>query len=148
MIVYITTHCARETQVHDRNILYRLRKDIRKRLQMMTNMLITRNRLAALTQCIKSSQISKTDSKNKFRNDRNSSFEFHLKSTKQRNRRNDTRLNRADQTDNSIDENRNDEIAKLFLKKTDEQSSNFKDEKICYNCDEKEHIASKCFKFK
>ena len=37
---------------------------------------------------------------------------------------------------------------KLFLKKIDEQSSDFKDEKICYNCDEKEHIISKCFKLK
>ena len=57
-------------------------------------------------------------------------------------------FDRADQADNSIDENRNDEIARLFLKGTDEQSSNFKDERICYNCDEKKHITSKCFKLK
>ena len=57
-------------------------------------------------------------------------------------------LDRADQADNSIDENRNDEIAKLSLKRADEQNSDFKDEKICYNCDEKKHITSKCFKFK
>ena len=69
------------------------------------NMLITRNRLAALTQRIKSSQISKADSKNKFRNDRDLSFKFHSKSTKQRNRRNDTMFDRTDQTNNSIDKN-------------------------------------------
>ena len=52
-------------------------------------MSITRNRLAALIQYIKNSQISKTDSRNKSRNDRNSNFEFHSKSTEQRSRRND-----------------------------------------------------------
>ena len=114
----------------------------------MTNMLIMQNRLAALAQRIKSSQILKVDSKNKSRNDRDSSFEFHSKSMRQRSRRDDTMFNRADQTDNSIDENRNDEITRLFLKRIDEQSSDFKDERICYNCDEKKHITSKCFKLK
>ena len=57
-------------------------------------------------------------------------------------------LNRANQTDNSINENRNDEIVKLFLKRIDEQSSDFKNERICYNCDKKRHITSKCLKFK
>ena len=51
------------------HFFYRLKKDIKKRLQMMINMSITQNRLAALTQRIKDSQISKTDSKNKSRND-------------------------------------------------------------------------------
>ena len=46
-------------------------------------------------------------------------------------------FDRTDQADNSIDENQNNEIAKLFLKKIDEQSNDFKDEKVCYNCDEK-----------
>ena len=101
------------------HLLYRLRKDIRERLQMMTNMSITRDRLAALTQRIKGSQTSKADSKNKFRSDRSSSFESHSKSTKQRSRRNDIRLDRTDQTDNSIDEDRNNEIARLFLKEAD-----------------------------
>ena len=66
----------------------------------------------------------------------------------QRSRRDDTMFDRADQTDNSIDENRNDEIVRLFLKEIDEQSNDFKDEKICYNCGEKEHITNKCFKLK
>ena len=57
-------------------------------------------------------------------------------------------LSRADQADNSIDEDRNDEITRLSLKRVDEQNSDFKNEKVCYNCDEKEHIASKCLKFK
>ena len=78
------------------HLLYRLRKDIKERLQMMTNMSITRDRLAALTQHIKSSQVSKIDSKNKLRNDRDSSSEFHSKSTKQRSRRDDTMLDRTD----------------------------------------------------
>ena len=39
-------------------------------------------------------------------------------------------LNRLDQTDNSISENRNNKIAKLFLKKINEQNNDFKDEKI------------------
>ena len=112
------------------------------------NMLITRDRLAALTQHIKSSQTLKADSKNKFRNDRDLSFEFHSKSTKQRSRRDDTMFDWADQADNSIGEDRNDEIVRLFLKEVDEQNSDFKNERICYNCGEKEHIASKCFKFK
>ena len=71
------------TAVQKRNyFLYRLRKHIKKKLQMMTNMSITRDRLAALTQRIKNLQISKTDWRNKSRNDRGSSFELHLKSTK------------------------------------------------------------------
>ena len=37
------------------HLLYRLRKNIKKKLQMMTNMLIIRNRLAALAQRIKNS---------------------------------------------------------------------------------------------
>ena len=115
---------------------------------MMTNMLITRNCLAALIQCIKNSQISKTDLRNKSRNDRNSNFKFYSKSTKQRNRRDDTMFDQTDQINNSIDENRNDKIARLFLKEADEQNNNFKDERICYNCDKKKHITSKCFKFK
>ena len=78
------------------HLLYRLRKDIKEKLQMITNMSITRNRLTTLTQHIKSSQISKTDSKNKFRNDRDSSFESHSKSTKQRSRRNNTMLDQTD----------------------------------------------------
>ena len=130
------------------HLFYRLKKDIKKRLQMMTNMSITRDRLAALTQHIKDSQASKTDSENKSQSDQDLSFEFHSKSTEQRSRRNDTMSNRTNQTDNSIDENRNDEIVKLFLKGVDEQSSDFKDEKGCYNCSEKKHIASKYFKFK
>ena len=130
------------------HLLYRLKKNIKERLQMITNMSITQDRLATLTQRIKSSQILKVDSKNKSWNDRSSNFEFHSKSTEQRSRRNDMMLDWTDQTNNSIDENRNDEIAKLFLKKTDKQNNDFKDEKICYNCDKKEHITSKCFKFK
>ena len=78
------------------HLLYRLRKDIKERLQMMTNMSITRDRLAALTQHIKNSQISKADSRNKSRNDRDSSSESHSKSTEQRSRRSDTMLNRTD----------------------------------------------------
>ena len=54
----------------------------------------------------------------------------------------------TDQTDNSTDKDWNDEIVKLFLKEADEQSSDFKDERICYNCGEKRHIASKCLKLK
>ena len=130
------------------HFLYRLRKDIKERLQIMMNMSITRNRLAALTQRIKSSQVSKADLKNKSRNDRDLNFESHSKSTKQRSRRDDTMLDRADQTDNSIDEDRNNEIARLFLKKADEQSNDFKNERICYNCGEKRHITSKCLKLK
>ena len=115
---------------------------------MMTNMLFMQNRLATLTQRIKNSQISKIDSKNKSRSDRDSNFEFYSKSTKQRNRWNDTMLDWINQTDNSIDENRNDKIARLFLKETDKQNNDFKDERVCYNCGEKRQITSKCFKLK
>ena len=111
-------------------------------------MSITRNRFTTLTQRIKGSQISKIDSRNKSQSDRGSSFEFYSKSTEQRSCRNDIMFDRADQISNSIDESRNDEIAKLSLREADEQSSDFKDEKICYNCSEKRHITSKCLKFK
>ena len=114
----------------------------------MTNMSITRDRLATLIQCIKSSQTSKVDSRNKSRSDRDLSFELHSKSTKQRSRRDNTMLDWTNQTNNSIDEDRNNEIAKLFLKETDEQNNDFKDERICYNCDEKKHIINKWLKFK
>ena len=58
------------TSVQKKNhFLYRLRKVIKKKLQMMINILITRDRLATLTQRIKNLQISKADVKNKFRND-------------------------------------------------------------------------------
>ena len=67
---------------------------------------------------------------------------------KQRSHRNNIMSNRADQTNNSISEDRKDEIAKLFLKRTDEQNNDFKYERICYNYDEKKHIISKCLKFK
>ena len=135
--------------VQKRNhLFYRLRKDIKKRFQMMTNMSITRDRLATLTQRIKSSQASKADSKNKSRNDQDLNFESHSKSTEQCSRRDKTMLDRINQTNNSIDKNRNDEIARLFLKEIDEQSNDFKDKRICYNCDEKRHITSECLKFK
>ena len=111
-------------------------------------MLITRNCLAALTQRIENLQISKVNSRNKFQNDRDSNFDFHSKSTKQRSHRDDIMSNRINQINNSINENRNDEIAKLLLKRTDEQNNDFKDERIYYNCDEKKHITSKCFKLK
>ena len=78
------------------HLLYRLKKDIKERLQMMTNISITRNRLTTLTQCIKDSQILKVDSRNKSRNNRDSSFEFHSKLTRQRSRRDDTMLDRTD----------------------------------------------------
>ena len=77
-------------------LLYCLKKDIRERFQMMTNMSITRDRLATLTQRIKDLQISKTDSRNKYRNDRNLNSEFYSKSTRQRSCRDDTMLDRAD----------------------------------------------------
>ena len=53
---------------------------------MIKNISIIRNRLAALTQRIKSSQILKINSKNKFQNDPVLSFELRSKSTKQRDR--------------------------------------------------------------
>ena len=59
-------------------------------------MSITRDRLATLTQRIKNSQISKTDSKNKSRSDRDLNFESHSKSTDQRSRRNEIMFDRAD----------------------------------------------------
>ena len=130
------------------HFLYHLKKDIRERLQMMTNISITRNRLVTLTQRIKNSQTLKTDSRNKFQNDWNLNFELRSKSTKQRSRRNDTMSNQTNKIDNSISKNRSNEIAKLFLRQTDEQSNDFKNKKICYNCDKKKHIINKCFTFK
>ena len=59
-------------------------------------MSITRDRFAALTQRIKNLQTSKINSRNKFQNDRNLSSKFHLKSTEQRSRRDDTMFERTD----------------------------------------------------
>ena len=59
----------------------------------MINMLIIRNRFAALTQRIKNSQTFKIDFENKFQNDRDSNLKFRLKSTKQHNHKNDTTIN-------------------------------------------------------
>ena len=57
------------TVVQKKNyFLYRLKKNIRKKLQMITNMLIIRNQFAALIQRIKNSQIFKINSRNKFQN--------------------------------------------------------------------------------
>ena len=56
--------------VQEKNhLLYRLKKNIRKKFQMMMNMSIIRNRLATLTQRIENSQTFKIDSENKFQND-------------------------------------------------------------------------------
>ena len=130
------------------HLLYRLRKNIKEKLQIMTNMSITRNRLAMLTQRIKSSQTFKIDFENKLQNNRNLNSKSRLKSTRQRGRKNDTATNRTNQINNLISESRSDEIVKLFLKEIDEQSSDFKNKRICYNYDEKKHITNKCFKFK
>ena len=62
----------------------------------MMNMLIIRDRLATLTQCIKSLQISKVDSRNKSQSDRDLNFESRSKLTKQRNHRDDIMSSRAD----------------------------------------------------
>ena len=86
----------------------------------MTNMSITQDRLTTLTQRIKDLQISKADLENKFRIDRDLSFEFRSKSIRQRSRRSDTTSSRANQTVNTINKYRNNEMIKLFLKKTDE----------------------------
>ena len=114
----------------------------------MTNILIIRNRLAALTQRIKNSQTFKIDFENKLQNDRNLNLKSCLKLTRQRDRKNDTTTNWSNQINNSINENRSDEIIKLFLKEADEQNNDFKNKRICYNCGEKRHITSKCFKLK
>ena len=114
----------------------------------MTNMSITRNRFTTLTQRIENSQTFKIDFENKFQNDRNSNLKLCLQSTKQRGRKNDIMTNQLNQANNSINEDQSDEIARLFLKKIDEQSSDFKNEKVCYNCGEKKHITNKCFKFR
>ena len=71
----------------------------------MTNMSIIRNRLATLIQRIKNLQTFKIDSRNKSQNDRNSNSKFRFKSTKQRDRRDDTTTNRSNQINNLINEN-------------------------------------------
>ena len=67
---------------------------------------------------------------------------------KQHDHRDDRTSSRSNQTNNSINENWNDVIIKLFLKETDEQSNDFKDERIYYNYNEKKYIISKCLKLK
>ena len=57
-------------------------------------------------------------------------------------------LSRTDQINNSINKNQNNEIARLFPKETDKQNNDFKDERICYNYNEKRHITRKCVTLK
>ena len=57
------------TLIQQRNHLFnRLKKKIRKKLNVMTNMLTTRDALATLTQRIKNSQFFKSDQRNKIHN--------------------------------------------------------------------------------
>ena len=59
--------------------MYYLKKAIRQKLQIMTIILIIRNRLMTLTQHKKNSQIFKIELKNKFQNDQNFNFETRSK---------------------------------------------------------------------
>ena len=60
------------TSIEQKNCLFnRLRKKIRKKFNVVINMLMTRDAFATLTQRIKSLQLFKYDQKNKIHNDRN-----------------------------------------------------------------------------
>ena len=91
------------TSIQQRNHFFnRLKKKIKKKFNIITDMLTTRDAFATLMQRIKSSQFFKSDQKNKIHNDRdflnesnfnlrrklNSRAEDTKKRTKQRNRLN------------------------------------------------------------
>ena len=60
------------TSIQQRNYLFnQLRKKIKERFNVVTDMLTTHDALATLIQHIKSSQFFKNDQKNKIHNDRN-----------------------------------------------------------------------------
>ena len=52
------------------------------------------------------------------------------------------------QRDRFNNENRRNEIIHLFLQIANETNDDSKNNKNCYNCEKKEHIAKNCLEFK
>ena len=103
------------TSIQQRNhLLNRLKKKIKKKFNVVINMSTTRDAFATLTQCIKNSQFFKNNLKNKIYNDR----DFLNKSNFNLRRRFDSRAEnakkRTKQRNRLNNENRRNNIIRLF----------------------------------
>ena len=101
--------------IQQKNHLFnRLRKKIRKKFNVVINMLTTRDALATLTQRIKSSRFFKSDQKNKIYNDRNflNKNDFNLR--RRFNSRAENAKKRTKQRDRLSNKDRRNDIIRLF----------------------------------
>ena len=135
--------------IQQRNhLLNRLKKKIRKKLNVVTDMSTTRDAFATLTQRIKSSQLFKSDQKNKIHNDRDSLNESDFNSRKRLDSRVENAKKRTKQRDQFNNENRRSDIIRLFWRIASKMNSDSKNDRNCYNCNKKKHFIKNCLELK
>jgi len=131
------------------HFLHRLRKNLREKINNITQILETRDTLDALTQQIKSVMLSRFELRNKI-----SERELFSES---RNNFRESSYNRKQKKTASMDKTRDnsattscqESTSKLSLCSLEKVSNSTRDKCIYYNCDKKRHIAreySKSFK--
>ena len=102
------------TSIQQRNhLLNRLRKKIREKLNVVTDMSTTRDALATLTQRIKNSQFFKNDQKNKIHNDRDFLSKSDFNSRRKLDSRAEDAKKRTKQRDRLSNESRCSDITRL-----------------------------------
>ena len=92
----------------------RLKKKIKKKFNIVTNMLTTRDAFTTLTQRIKNSQFFKNDQRNKIYNDRNFLNKSNFNSRRKFNSRVENAKKRTKQQDRLNKKNRRKDIICLF----------------------------------
>ena len=103
------------TSIQQKNhLLNRLRKKIKKKFNVVTDMLKTRDAFATLTQRIKNSQFFKNDQRNKTHNDRNFLNENDFNSRRRLDNRAENAKKRTKQRDRLSNEDRRSDIIRLF----------------------------------
>ena len=103
------------TLIQQRNhLLNQLKKKIKKKFNVVTDMLTTRDAFATLTQRIKSSQLFKNDQKNKIHNDRNSLSENNFNLRRRLDSRAENAKKHTKQRDRFNNEDRRSDIIHLF----------------------------------
>ena len=103
------------TSIQQRNHFFnRLKKKIKKKFNVVTDMLTTRDAFTTLTQRIKNSQLFKNDQKNKIHNDRNFLSESDFNSRRRLDNRAENTKKRIKQRDRFNNENRRSDIIRLF----------------------------------
>ena len=125
-----------------------MRKNIKEKLNIITNMSITRETLIALTQRYKSLQFLRFDLENRIQDNWSFSFNSQIDNCAKLNCRVEKARDCLEQQDRSINNNRRNEIFRLFLRDVDNSSSNSKNKRTCYNCGKKKYIAKNCFELK